>query len=903
MIDTVNIANKQIELKSFTDESGFVSIHKIEEWHEVKITAFNNCLDIIWNKSVVKNSGLILTSQLFIDSFNNVYFLSLGTDVPIYGVDSYYVEITKFDFFGNQKFTKRIASPDGFYFQSSRSIISCALNDKIIFASTLSGKKENNNAILVIEFDSSGNAVNQAIFNTAYDHIFLKSIEITDNESINILGITTNQVEKEQLKLLTLNSKLGLIKRIDMGFDNLSLIVGNDFSMYTDQESKLFIFNNGTSDYAEGTITNLVYFDGDYKQKWHVQIRDSNSLNTRFFRFFEQDSMFYLPVVCLNKTKDTASLKIAVLNQNGSLISYSKVNSQLPGYQYLHQLKNFCSGKNGQVVFSWFDQNSYGFTKFGIEGTKCTRLVEDKRGYTLELKSQAFHLKNVLAKYETIKGVKSRVTKSDVNLVSKPRPYFLLCDFAPNVNEKVIDDTLVCTSNSFRFNAISKINYSFQWFSGNTTNVQKIDSTGTYWLRREYNGCVFTDTAHVLFSSDLQRGINENYEYCFGDTFILNLPKLDSLAFTVRSSLKGFVDENNYLRTLDTGQFVLKYNYFGCVDSVSIILNHEKLVIDSTVLPKSICPDLSFDIGSYSSNYYNWKSDGQDIDSSKSFFLENLKVKSDTSFKLSIESVFGCHFQFDIMVNMLDSIQGLEIKGPNSVCSGDEFTLSPYFNFKNDSSLIDFYWNDSNKGFTYNKNLEKDQLIVLEAVDVCDRSFYDSLFIQVLPKPDFKFEILSDTLFADTEYLIDFKVDDSTKYSFEYIIDSININSQIDKITFLNSGRNNLIVKLENQYGCKISGLLKFDVISQNFIYIPNSFTPDGDLINDEFVFIGNFVETETLIFNRSGQRVASLKNESWNGTFDNGKLVPSNAYYYIIKATFKNGQEIIRNGTVNVFN
>ena len=78
-------------------------------------------------------------------------------------------------------------------------------------------------------------------------------------------------------------------------------------------------------------------------------------------------------------------------------------------------------------------------------------------------------------------------------------------------------------------------------------------------------------------------------------------------------------------------------------------------------------------------------------------------------------------------------------------------------------------------------------------------------------------------------------------------------------------------------------------------IYIPNSFTPNGDGLNDIFNIktTYEFSHFKLSIYNRWGEMIFESEdiNKGWDGTFK-GKLVPSGVYIYLITATIKDTGE-----------
>ncbi|MES2873977.1 MAG: PKD domain-containing protein [Bacteroidota bacterium] len=86
-------------------------------------------------------------------------------------------------------------------------------------------------------------------------------------------------------------------------------------------------------------------------------------------------------------------------------------------------------------------------------------------------------------------------------------------------------------------------------------------------------------------------------------------------------------------------------------------------------------------------------------------------------------------------------------------------------------------------------------------------------------------------------------------------------------------------------------------------IFIPNTFTPNNDAVNDEFVVNMNNIRTYRIqIFNRYGILMYSSQNlvENWNGTYNN-EQVPVGTYYYVVDAVDFDGNVIQKSGSVTI--
>ncbi len=87
-------------------------------------------------------------------------------------------------------------------------------------------------------------------------------------------------------------------------------------------------------------------------------------------------------------------------------------------------------------------------------------------------------------------------------------------------------------------------------------------------------------------------------------------------------------------------------------------------------------------------------------------------------------------------------------------------------------------------------------------------------------------------------------------------------------------------------------------------IYIPNTFTPDNNGLNDVFKVYGTSIDRlELTIWNQWGEKIFSTndKNDGWNGK-SNGKLQPTGVYIYVAKVTLLSGKEVVKKGMVNLF-
>ena len=113
----------------------------------------------------------------------------------------------------------------------------------------------------------------------------------------------------------------------------------------------------------------------------------------------------------------------------------------------------------------------------------------------------------------------------------------------------------------------------------------------------------------------------------------------------------------------------------------------------------------------------------------------------------------------------------------------------------------------------------------------------------------------------------------------------------------------------ESDLGCLDTAQVSILYQEEPIVYIPNTFTPDGDQYNHVFVpvFTSGYdpYNYEMLIFNRWGEVVfqSNDANVGWDGTYGvNGKQAQEGAYTYkIIYKVVKTDERRLLVGHVNL--
>jgi gliding motility-associated-like protein len=118
------------------------------------------------------------------------------------------------------------------------------------------------------------------------------------------------------------------------------------------------------------------------------------------------------------------------------------------------------------------------------------------------------------------------------------------------------------------------------------------------------------------------------------------------------------------------------------------------------------------------------------------------------------------------------------------------------------------------------------------------------------------------------------------------------------------------VLTATNDGGCTTSDSIRIQVVCNNSnFFVPNTFSPNGDGVNDHFIVNGtglNVIPSIT-IYNRWGQIVFQKSNfapntvaDAWDGTF-NGQPAPADVYIYTIQILCDNATLISYHGNVTL--
>lgn len=418
---------------------------------------------------------------------------------------------------------------------------------------------------------------------------------------------------------------------------------------------------------------------------------------------------------------------------------------------------------------------------------------------------------------------------------------------------------------------------------------------------------------------------NKN-SYCLGDNLILKIPSPAITTTYLWQGPNGFTSTDSVVTIPLTnynqsGIYTLQITQNGCTsDATSITVPSigKTPVLNFTVTPNNLCTaQQSFTITSTSTDYNSLSWDfgaGASITSATTNgpFTVTYASFGDKKITLTAAGDLGCTAVFTQTFNVPQKpvlTQLNKINGP--YCIGDTIVMSTNTlantiytwtgpnNFTSSQPTIRIPITGTSVAGTYS-------LIITQGLCSSDAVSTTINASDIIPVPVAAFDaspaIPGAASVPITVFFNNLSTNaDSYLWDFGDGTTSTDINPQ-----HLYTKKGSFTVKLTatNKGACTNTIslgklVLRYDVV----VFIPNTFTPNSDGINDDFgVKITNLRDYRIQIFNRYGQQLYEAKDilKRWNGLYQ-GNPVPVGTYYYVITGITLNDDALKEGGYVTV--
>lgn len=199
--------------------------------------------------------------------------------------------------------------------------------------------------------------------------------------------------------------------------------------------------------------------------------------------------------------------------------------------------------------------------------------------------------------------------------------------------------------------------------------------------------------------------------------------------------------------------------------------------------------------------------------------------------------------------------------------------------------------------------------ITTETTYGCTRTgIFDSL-VYSFPRPTAEFSInpSNPTSYDDTIYFVD-KSEGEYNSTWYWQLGDGSISAHREPIhKYDSAGEYRVQLIVENDYGCIDTVIHTFYISEMSSWYIPSTFTPNGDGINETFLPVTNNLETkdfEFYVFDKWGKLIFQSNdvNSAWDGSdFRSQKMLTSGVYTWQLKVTYESGFQVKKMGFVNL--
>jgi len=497
------------------------------------------------------------------------------------------------------------------------------------------------------------------------------------------------------------------------------------------------------------------------------------------------------------------------------------------------------------------------------------------------------------------------------------------------------------TSPSFTFTNKSTNYTSLKWSFGDDASINSAAGEGPYTITyatpgtktvvlqaTSAQGCV--TVAYKTFDVPLKPAppvISSNKNsYCLGDNLVLQIPAQAAGTKYIWQGPNGFTSNDatitipltNYNQA---GVYTLAITQNGCTSdpaSITVPAIGKTPVLNFSVTPNNLCtPQQSFTITNNSTDYtaLNWDfGAGASIASATANgpFTITYASFGDKKITLTASGDQGCTTVFTQTFNVPSKpvlTQLNKINGP--YCIGDTIVMST-----TPQANTIYNWTGPNN-FTSNQ-----PSIRVPITGTAVAGTYSLTITQGLCSSDpLSTTINASDIAAVPKAAFDASPTIPIAASVPLTVSFTNLSNNADSYLWdFGDGTTSTLTNPQHQYTKKGSFTVKLTATNKGVcsntvslgklvlrydvtVFIPNTFTPNNDGINDFFgVKITNLKNYRIQIFNRYGTQLYESKDieKKWDG-FYNGQPVPVGTYYYVITAVSLNEDPLKEAGYVTV--
>jgi gliding motility-associated-like protein len=431
-----------------------------------------------------------------------------------------------------------------------------------------------------------------------------------------------------------------------------------------------------------------------------------------------------------------------------------------------------------------------------------------------------------------------------------------------------------------------------------------------------------TNCNNLIFKFDFQTVLEANFTLsdtaiCIGETVTLtnNSSGSDSYYWILPSGTSTQFEPTLVFNTPGIFDMFLIVTDSVCnlTDTAQITVTVEPQVILNVSNDTVVCDVQTFELWANSfgtATYYVWSSDINFSDTLNDNPMDSTISVSSSGVNTYYVKVgnANCHAVDSVQIAIVD--QSLSLVEEVSLCLGETPTVTvvnqtPSINFTytwTPTSIIQ----GSNTGSSVVVNATASQYLFLLAQTTLGCDVLDSVWIDVhnLPLSSVFITVSPNDTVPQNAFVT--LTANPSGYSYQWL-PADQVTNPTSQVTQTQVGNEKEITLIVTDGVCTVSTKQKLFTYEftcdEPYIFVPNAFSPNGDLQND-VLYVRSIVVEELIfrVFDRWGEMVFETTDlaKGWDGHF-RGKLMDPDVYDYYFKGICVDGQEKIQKGNVTL--
>ena len=438
-------------------------------------------------------------------------------------------------------------------------------------------------------------------------------------------------------------------------------------------------------------------------------------------------------------------------------------------------------------------------------------------------------------------------------------------DSIPSISLNLGNDTNLCVGNGIVLDALQNHPVSYTWSTGASSSSVPATADTAYSVTVSNTCFSIADTFNLTLTPPPIVDLGNDTSLCLGDSITLNV------AFDTSSYIWSNGSTQPELTIGSAGTYSVTVTNFCGLSTDQITLQNTTIPVAQIDSLRIICPGeiAVFNGTTPGATTYLW-SNGSTLPT----------TSSDTSETLILTVQNSCGFTRDTATVIERPEAQLVLPADTLICEGSSFQLSPEV-----LTTGQLTWNNGFQGEVI--TVSSGGTYIGQLQDECT-VIWDTITVSSTPLPPVSLGPDSGTC---RDVLVPLEVPFQPGYSYLW--------STGETTPSINVSFGTYTIQVSDSIGCTAYDTLIIFPDCPFTLFVPNSFSPNNDGINDTWSAIGsNLYDYSCLIFDRWGnlQHESTVLSASWDG-----KNAPQGIYVWRISFKDSAGNKHERFGTVHV--